>query len=115
MIAQRAWWRRRRLWLTLLGLGVLMVAVLGVGYALVRHAGNRDLDQALAETDRLDPGWRLEDLEAQRRPLFALLARTAVSSRQWRRSPLCRQSRGLSLRSRNSTTIAPTKPASSRP
>jgi hypothetical protein len=35
-------------------------------YLYLYHAANRQLAAALAETDRLDPGWRLHDLEARR-------------------------------------------------
>jgi hypothetical protein len=31
------------------------------------RAARQDVSEAVAETDRLDPGWRFEDLEAQRR------------------------------------------------
>ncbi len=59
--------RRRRL---LLGLAftvvVLVVGCLVVGvYCFC--AARWELTAALAETDRLDPGWRFEDLEARRR------------------------------------------------
>jgi hypothetical protein len=41
-----------------------------VGYEVTQALLNdRDLDQAIAEADRLDPGWRFEDLEAARPPL----------------------------------------------
>jgi len=33
-----------------------------------RHGGSRDLENAW-QTDKLDPYWRLEDLEARRRPM----------------------------------------------
>lgn len=61
--------RRRRLWLVLAGLLFLLVIGLGGSYAWTRLASNRDLELALAETDKLDPYWRLEDIEARRRPL----------------------------------------------
>jgi ABC-type transport system involved in multi-copper enzyme maturation permease subunit len=35
-------------------------------YAYLRDAANRSLQEAIAEADRLDPGWRLEELEARR-------------------------------------------------
>ncbi len=56
-------WRWRRLLL----LGLLVVAGLaaGGGWLLVSMK-NRQLQAALAEADQLDPGWRLEDLDAKR-------------------------------------------------
>jgi hypothetical protein len=41
----------------------VVVAVIAYRFWVVR----RELAAAIAETDRLDPGWRLEDLESQRR------------------------------------------------
>ena len=65
-----AFLRKRRLWLSLVLLVCLMLAFLGVSFVIMRHAGIRDLEHALAETDKLDPYWRLEDLEAHRRPML---------------------------------------------
>jgi hypothetical protein len=57
---------RRRRWPYVLAVLSLPV-VLGIGtYAYVNVAGERELRAALAETDRLDPRWRLEDVEADR-------------------------------------------------
>ena len=58
--------RKRRFWI---GLGIFFVLLVGVpaGFLVVmRYLGERDLALALAETELLDPYWRLEDLEAQR-------------------------------------------------
>ncbi len=44
----------------------LLLAFLAGTAVLVRHEGQRELEAALAETDRLDPRWRLQDLEADR-------------------------------------------------
>jgi hypothetical protein len=69
MIVPKAPRRWRRIWLYV---GILVGSMLCciVGLCLVAHfAGERDLALALAETDRLDPNWRLEDLEAHRRPM----------------------------------------------
>ncbi len=60
---------RRRLWISLGILVFSMAAFLGISYSVVRYQGIRDLELALAETDKLDPYWRLEDLEAHRRPM----------------------------------------------
>ena len=61
--------RWRKFWLGLTLLAFIAVAILSVGYVLTRRASLRDLELALAETDKVDPYWRLEDLEAHRRPL----------------------------------------------
>jgi hypothetical protein len=61
---QRTW--RRRLPLLLAGfvaLIILLVAVTGYRFSVARQ----ELASAIAEADRLDPGWRFEDLESQRR------------------------------------------------
>lgn len=58
--------RRRRPLLVGLSLLVLVVGV-KLGYDFYRNrAAEADLQAAIAETDRLDPGWRLEELEAKR-------------------------------------------------
>jgi hypothetical protein len=55
--------RRRTLrWLVLILLGFLLLAAGALGY--VWYANDRALREAVAEADRLDPGWRLADLEA---------------------------------------------------
>jgi hypothetical protein len=69
MIVQKAPRRWRRIWLYL-GILVGIPPCFLVGLFLVAHyAGERDLALALAETDKLDPNWRLEGLEAYRRPM----------------------------------------------
>ena len=58
--------RRRRWWLRgLLALAVLALVFLGI-YWYLEAAARRDWDAAVAETDALDPRWRLEDIEADR-------------------------------------------------
>jgi hypothetical protein len=47
-------------------LGGLLVLSLAVGYILLIRAAEESLRDAMAEADRLDPGWRLEELEAKR-------------------------------------------------
>jgi hypothetical protein len=60
---------RRWRWKTWLLAALVLVGV-PLGYLKYRTwAGERDLREALAETDRLDPGWRLQDLRARRRPI----------------------------------------------
>ena len=66
--------RRRRWRVVLLAIaGVLLVKlVCFVGYFWVKDLrAGAELEEARAETDRLDPGWRLADLEARRRPVPA--------------------------------------------
>ncbi len=60
---------RRRWRKPLLFGALLLLIVVGTPVGLyLYHAGtaNRELAEALAEADRLDPGWRLEELEARR-------------------------------------------------
>ncbi len=64
-----AYVRSRRLWISLGILVFSMAAFLGISYSIVRYQGIRELELALVETDKLDPYWRLEDLEAHRRPM----------------------------------------------
>ncbi len=57
--------RRRRFLLALAVTAVLPVGILAVtGYCYL--VARLELAAAVAETDRLDPGWRFEELEAQR-------------------------------------------------
>jgi hypothetical protein len=80
--------RRRWFWLTALLL-CLAAGFIGLyGYAYL--VPERRLRHALAEADRLDPGWRFEDLQAARVPipddgnsaLVVIAAKTALP-RQW--------------------------------
>src|SRR5262249_53686188 len=57
--------RRRLLRALAVAARILVIRVFGVAGNRFRGA-SRELAAALAETDRLDPGWRFEDLEAQR-------------------------------------------------
>src|SRR6266851_1727829 len=58
--------RRRRRMRIVLGI-LLACAVLATAYILILlHLADKDLRDAIAEADRLDPGWRLEELEAKR-------------------------------------------------
>jgi hypothetical protein len=65
--AERHPCRRRRLLLALAGTAAVLVAgaVTLSGYHFFAVRG--ELAAAIAETDRLDPGWRFEELEARRR------------------------------------------------
>jgi hypothetical protein len=64
----RGAWRRS--WVLRVCLPVAALACLAVGYlVLSRSAAEGRLRAAIAELDRTDPGWRLEDLEAARAPV----------------------------------------------
>ena len=60
--------RRRLIFWYLTGAVALVLVFLTGARLLVRYHGQRELEAALAETDQLDPKWRLEDLEASRGP-----------------------------------------------
>src|SRR6267378_4265851 len=53
-------WRRRLI------VGIVAVLGVGVGGFAFLFYHEADLEQAVAEADRLDPGWRLEEMEAAR-------------------------------------------------
>jgi hypothetical protein len=55
--------RRRRLWLLIVGVPLLIAAASGMVW--LAHV-NGELQSAIAEADRLDPRWRLDDLLADR-------------------------------------------------
>jgi hypothetical protein len=57
--------RRSRLRRVLLVAALVAAGVVGV-FAYVRYEQDRDIREAVAEADRLDPGWRFEDLWAAR-------------------------------------------------
>src|SRR4051794_12514077 len=63
---QRFWTRWK-----LLGL-VIVIGSLGlslgliVAYFALVHAAQKELNNAIAETDRLDPGWRLDEIQVRR-------------------------------------------------
>jgi hypothetical protein len=64
--AQRPRRRKRRLVLIVAGLITLLVAALAGLFFYNQHLAETALDEAIAEADRLDPGWRLEDIDKQR-------------------------------------------------
>src|SRR5437763_1721570 len=66
MNTENAQERVRPLWFRLAVFGFLLSVVLIILYAVMDHAGGRDLQMALAETDHLDPQWRTEGLDARR-------------------------------------------------
>jgi hypothetical protein len=57
--------RRSRLRRVLLGVALIAAAVVGV-CAYILYEQDRELREAIAEADRLDPGWRFEDMQARR-------------------------------------------------
>jgi hypothetical protein len=59
--------RRWRRWVCRAGLLVLALLAVGVGFLLwAHHRISSNLADAVAELDRTDPGWRLEEIEAAR-------------------------------------------------
>jgi hypothetical protein len=62
--------RRRWRWFVLVG-GLLLLPLGGlvVLYLELRNSSERELREAIADTDRRDPGWRLEDLDEQRQAI----------------------------------------------
>lgn len=80
--------RRRLRWVIA---GVVAVVAVGVGlYAYFAYTNEQELLEAVAEADRLDPGWRLADMEAARRPVPAgkngadvVLAARALLPKPW--------------------------------
>lgn len=61
---------RRRRWLKRGLLVVLILVILGSGgWFAISWLSGRDLKNIIAELDRTDPGWRLEDIEAKRKVL----------------------------------------------
>jgi hypothetical protein len=55
-----------RRWLVVTVLVLLPLLVLAGVYFYLGQLAERELRNALAEADRLDPGWRLDDLLGQR-------------------------------------------------
>jgi hypothetical protein len=78
--------RRRRAVIAVIG-----VVVLAAGYFLYSiYAWKWELQKAVAEADRLDPGWRLQDLDAAREPVsdadnsaLVVLAAAALMPKNW--------------------------------
>jgi hypothetical protein len=64
---RRSW--RQLWWLLALALGV--AAVLGIPFWWHSNSGERDLREAIAETDRLDPAWRWEQIQEKREEIPA--------------------------------------------
>src|SRR5262245_50126484 len=58
--------RRRRWWPIVLGIALLLLLLAGGYVLLIFYLSDRNLRRVHAEADRLDPGWRLEELEARR-------------------------------------------------
>jgi len=77
--------RVRRLRRLLIPLLIASPLVIGLGgWAYVERAVNLRLNRSVAEADRLDPGWRMADLETKRVELpdsenSALVVRSAIA------------------------------------
>jgi hypothetical protein len=68
MPTTHAAWRRSLTWLIV----ALIVVILVGGAAWIVHdlfISDQGLEAAIAATDRLDPGWRIEELQAARKPV----------------------------------------------
>ena len=85
---KRSW----RWWIVVLVLCMIPVGFVLFAYVATRFAGQMRLEQAFAEADRLDPGWRFDDLEAQRLPYpepdkngidHVLRVRSAMPKSRW--------------------------------
>jgi hypothetical protein len=59
--------KRRRLWRRLALALVLLFLAMGGGLVVFLWTATSDLDAVVAELDRLDPGWRMEAIEASRK------------------------------------------------
>ncbi|HWY88492.1 MAG TPA: hypothetical protein VNX28_17400 [Gemmataceae bacterium] len=59
--------KRRRLWRRLAFALVLLFLAAGSGLVVFLWTATSDLDAVVAELDRLDPGWRMEAIEANRK------------------------------------------------
>jgi hypothetical protein len=84
--------RPRGRWRWLVLAGVLLVPPLGFAGLYLYESANdeREVAEAVAETDRRDPGWRFEDLERQRRTppdhqnaALQVIAVKALMPRSW--------------------------------
>src|SRR2546423_1146117 len=92
--------RRRRL-LVWGAVGLFLLVL--VGWPLYMYqARERALREAVAEADRLDPGWRFEDLEAAREPVpeaengaLQLLAAHQLMPAKWLAPPPAAQGPGI--------------------
>jgi hypothetical protein len=62
-VGKARWKRRLR---TLVWVVLVVVGVPAAVHYFLRWSADRELARAVAEADRLDPGWRLEELEANR-------------------------------------------------
>lgn len=82
---------RRRKWLLRLGLLFVLMIVLLAGFIqYVAYRASRSLQEAEAEVDRKDPGWRMLDLEASRAQVpeeqnaaLHVLAAAALNPKPW--------------------------------
>ena len=84
--------RFSRRWIVLAILLMIPIGLTLFAYVAGRVAGDKRLEQAFSEADRLDPGWRFVDLEAKRLPYpeadkngidQVLRVRSAMPPSQW--------------------------------
>lgn len=83
--------RPRRRWLKRLGWSLLSLLILGFGAQRWSHyQAQKRLDEALAEMDRAEPGWRLKEIEAAREQIpedensaRVIVAAAALLPKQW--------------------------------
>jgi hypothetical protein len=90
-----SWFRRRRKLIVILLVILSSYGSLWGAYGFYSYRINRELVEAEAEADRLDPGWRLEELEAKRKQLpderngaLPILAARKLLSEGWAATPL---------------------------
>jgi hypothetical protein len=88
---------RRRRWLVLLVL--LLVGAAAASLAFWPDPSEEDLRQALAETDRIDPGWHFDEVDARRQVIpdaenaaLRVLAAHALLPSPWPAPPLAAES-----------------------
>src|SRR5260370_752405 len=60
---------KRRRWPIVLACLLGLAAVPIAGYLYLAQSADRELEAAIEEADRLDPGWRYDDLLADRKPI----------------------------------------------
>jgi hypothetical protein len=94
--------RTRRRWLRrIAGALLVLVAAAAGGVFLLVYLADREWDEAVAEADRLDPGWRFAELEKRR----AVIADDANSARQVLKAYALRPSPGPALTTAQSGAI----------
>jgi hypothetical protein len=94
--------RPRRRWLRrIAGALLLLVAAASGGVFLLVYLADREWDEAVAEADRLDPGWRFDELEKKR----AVIPDDTNSARQVLKAYALRPNPGPALTTAQSEAI----------